>query len=156
MNPDGVDSGHWRHNANGVDLNRDWGQFNQPETRIARDEFLRLEKKSRGKIRFGMDFHSTQHDVFYPFYDSRPDNAALLDAWLKGVETCVPEYKTNVEPSRNRNDAVTLVSVAWMNHQFGIPTVTYEVGDETDRVLIEKVARAAANSLMELLLDAKK
>ena len=32
MNPDGVAAGNWRHNLNGVDLNRDWGPF-----RAARD-----------------------------------------------------------------------------------------------------------------------
>jgi hypothetical protein len=31
-NPDGVDKGHWRLNDGGVDLNRDWGPFTQPET----------------------------------------------------------------------------------------------------------------------------
>ena len=32
-NPDGVDKGHWRLNDGGLDLNRDWGKFTQPETR---------------------------------------------------------------------------------------------------------------------------
>ena len=27
VNPDGVAGGHWRHNVNGVDVNRDWGPF---------------------------------------------------------------------------------------------------------------------------------
>ena len=31
LNPDGVARGHWRHNLGGVDLNRDWGAFTQPE-----------------------------------------------------------------------------------------------------------------------------
>ncbi|MEM6379309.1 MAG: M14 family zinc carboxypeptidase, partial [Bacteroidota bacterium] len=29
-NPDGIDNGHWRHNAGGIDLNRDWANVNQP------------------------------------------------------------------------------------------------------------------------------
>ncbi|HBQ61210.1 MAG TPA: hypothetical protein DD671_16725, partial [Balneolaceae bacterium] len=28
LNPDGADMGHWRHNAGGIDLNRDWENFN--------------------------------------------------------------------------------------------------------------------------------
>jgi hypothetical protein len=32
MNPDGVARGHWRHNVDGTDVNRDWGPFKQPET----------------------------------------------------------------------------------------------------------------------------
>ena len=148
MNPDGVDAGHWRHNANGVDLNRDWGQFNQPETRAARDEFLRIGKNSHGKVRFGMDFHSTHHDVFYPFSDKE----GLMDAWLEQIKKRVPDYKMNIEPSHNQRDAITFVSVGWMNRQFKIPAVTYEIGDETDRAVIEKVATNAATALMELLL----
>ncbi len=31
MNPDGADLGHFRHNTGGVDLNRDWSVYNQPE-----------------------------------------------------------------------------------------------------------------------------
>ena len=37
MNPDGADNGHWRHNSGGIDLNRDWSDFNQPETSNVRD-----------------------------------------------------------------------------------------------------------------------
>ena len=42
MNPDGVMQGHWRHNNNGVDLNRDWRLFAQPETRQVRDALLKI------------------------------------------------------------------------------------------------------------------
>jgi hypothetical protein len=44
MNPDGVDNGHWRHNMGGIDLNRDWQEFNQPETKSVSD-FLNCLKK---------------------------------------------------------------------------------------------------------------
>jgi len=66
MNPDGVDLGHWRHNANGIDLNRDWVNFNQPEPRAVRDEVEKLISSGK-KIIFFIDFHSTQHDVFRHF-----------------------------------------------------------------------------------------
>ena len=36
LNPDGVEHGHWRHNMAGIDLNRDWGPFTQPETQAAK------------------------------------------------------------------------------------------------------------------------
>ena len=46
MNPDGVDLGHWRHNANGVDLNRDWSYYNQPEIKQAVN-FIEKEKTNQ-------------------------------------------------------------------------------------------------------------
>ena len=64
MNPDGVDNGHWRHNTGGIDLNRDWQNFNQPETKNVRD-FLR-EKDKEYDFVFGADFHSTWDDIYYP------------------------------------------------------------------------------------------
>ena len=159
-NPDGVDAGHWRHNARGVDLNRDWGQFHQTETRLLRDEFLRFQKTAC----FGLDFHSTFHDVFYP---SQKNGEAKADAadksnptqiddlvwkWLNQVQTRVPEYEVNIEASSHHSGGSTMTSTAWMRRALKIPAVTYEAGDATDRNLIRKVAEAGAEAMMELLL----
>ncbi|UWX56275.1 M14 family metallopeptidase [Maribacter litopenaei] len=65
MNPDGVDNGHWRHNMGGIDLNRDWENFNQPETRSVRD-FLNKKSNEGYEFVFGADFHSTWDDIYYP------------------------------------------------------------------------------------------
>src|SRR5262245_6773189 len=46
LNPDGVEHGHWRSNMGGVDLNRDWGIFAQPETRAVRDQILAIKVHS--------------------------------------------------------------------------------------------------------------
>jgi len=117
-NPDGVDAGNWRHNARGVDLNRDWGQFNQVETRVLRDEFLRIQKATVGKVCFGIDFHSTFHDVFYP---SQKTGAAastpatdsdggqiddLVWKWLNEIQSACPNMtsisRSIIRPARLR------------------------------------------------------
>jgi hypothetical protein len=36
---------------------------------------------------------------------------------------------------------------------FNAPALTYEVGDETDRKLIKKVAATAAEKLMKILIE---
>jgi len=59
MNPDGVDNGHWRHNTGGIDLNRDWFNFNQPETQFVRDFLRKKINGTQSKLQFGIDFHST-------------------------------------------------------------------------------------------------
>jgi predicted deacylase len=150
-NPDGVDAGNWRHNLHGVDLNRDWGQFHQPETRVLRDEFLRISQLAPGHIRFGLDFHSTQHDVFYAVEGTND----LTHVWLKDLQNRVPEYNVNIEESRhttNTTSRPTLTSTGWMQRVLHIEAVTYEIGDETDRNLIRKVSQNAAESLMTQLL----
>ena len=63
VNPDGVDEGHWRHNLGGVDLNRDWAYYRQPEV-LTIVKWLQ-EHTLRDQVVWGMDFHSTQYDVLY-------------------------------------------------------------------------------------------
>src|SRR5690606_33905105 len=65
VNPDGVDNGNWRHNAHGIDLNRDWYYFNQLEPKVIAEELLRLKNEENARFHFFIDFHSTQVDVFY-------------------------------------------------------------------------------------------
>ena len=56
-NPDGVEGGNWRLNAGGVDLNRDWGQFTQPETKALSDWIV--QQAGDRRVVAMMDFHST-------------------------------------------------------------------------------------------------
>jgi hypothetical protein len=66
VNPDGVAMGNWRHNANGIDLNRDWISLRQPETKQIH-EYLQQIVANGGKIKFAVDFHSTRREVFIPY-----------------------------------------------------------------------------------------
>lgn len=148
INPDGVALGHWRHNLNGVDTNRDWGVFAQPETRLARDAIM-AARRDREQV-LHLDFHSTHDDVFYTQPDSAPSKpAGFTRAWLAGIERRVPGYQVNRSAT---NNPTPTTSHNWAHRSFGIPTVTYEVGDNSDRQVLRAVARAAAESMMEQLL----
>ena len=148
MNPDGVDNGHWRHNAGGVDLNRDWLHFNQPEGRLVSEAFLKL--KDNAPVFFAIDFHSTQEDVFYTLSrDLETDPPGFTDAWLDAIRVAFPDYYVNDEPFGLGSP----VSKNWFYQSFDAPAVTYEVGDESDRALIRRLSTAAAEAMMELLLD---
>lgn len=151
VNPDGVDLGHWRHNTGGVDLNRDWVAFNQPETRAVRDALLRVKDQPGARVWFAADFHSTRRDVFYTLEpDLEASLPGFLDRWLEGIAREVPGYEINESPSGLRSP----VSRNWFYREFDrVPSLTYEVGDDTDRALIRTVAAAAARSMMELLLS---
>ncbi|MFT5144647.1 MAG: hypothetical protein ACI80V_003232 [Rhodothermales bacterium] len=148
MNPDGVDNGHWRHNAGGVDLNRDWLDFNQPETRAVSQYFV--QTVGGGTVRFAADFHSTQEDVFYTTSrDLETNTPGLVDAWLGDIDAALPDYAINDEPS----GVDSPVSKAWFYKQFKATSLTYEVGDEQERGLIRAVSVAGAESMMRRLLD---
>jgi predicted deacylase len=153
MNPDGVREGHWRHNMGGVDLNRDWKNFRQPETRAVRDYLLKLGEQKNARVFLLLDFHSTQIDRFYTENDTNktfPEN--FTARWLGAIQETFPDYKLHRDPSYDP-DGTT--SKAWGYKQFGCPSITYELGDETDRAQIKQITTVAAEEMMRLLLEAR-
>jgi predicted deacylase len=145
-----VASGHWRHNLNGVDLNRDWGPFSQPETRAMRDAVLRYQSDETPRLAFFLDFHSTFHDVFY----LEPADEGLWPAgfarrWLAAVSARMPDYTFRTEA----NPPTKPYSKTWVRKTLEVPAVIYETGDHTDRTLVRQVATVAAEEMMRLLLQ---
>ncbi|MDH5621953.1 MAG: M14 family metallopeptidase, partial [Gammaproteobacteria bacterium] len=150
LNPDGVVGGNWRHNLGNTDLNRDWGPFEQPETRLIRDLLDRLDAEGR-HVRVFLDFHSTAENVFYTQDDDNPTiPAQFTRTWLDNARARVPE----TYPYTNRENPTGAVGVAknYVYHRYGIPALTYEVGDETDREAIRQAAVIFAEELMRLML----
>ena len=149
VNPDGVDNGHWRHNTGGIDLNRDWLDFNQPEVRAVSEAFLEIKNQPGAQVYFGIDFHSTQEDVFYTLTrDLKTKPPGFIDAWLDEIRAALPDYYVKDEPYGLGSP----VSKNWFYETFDIPATTYEVGDESDRALIRDISSSAAKAMMVLLL----
>lgn len=150
MNPDGVDEGFWRHNAGGVDLNRDWDAFNQPETKAVRD-FLRKEIRDSVKLWFALDFHSTHDDIFY-IVDPQLKGLlpGMMQAWLKNFERAIPGYIPNIKPLYSNGPTYT--SCSYLFKTYGTEALVYEIGDNTSREFIFRKSRLAAESMMQLLL----
>jgi hypothetical protein len=150
VNPDGVDLGHWRHNTGGVDLNRDWEAFNQPETRVVRETFSEILSQPGHELWFAVDFHSTQFDVFYTLERSLETNPpGVTDRWVDHISANLSHYEVNDSPSGVDGP----ISKNWFYRTFGTTALIYEVGDQTDRALIREVATTAAQGTMEILLD---
>ncbi len=151
LNPDGVVQGYWRHNTGSTDLNRDWGPFKQPETRLMQGMLQEIDTDPGQKLRLFVDFHSTKNDVFYTIPDHLPtDPPHYLKNWLDLFQQRMGDgYKVNIQPSEKFDQAN---SKNYVYKTYGVPAVTFEIGDETDRQLIGKIARESAIAMMETLL----
>ncbi len=150
LNPDGVVRGHWRHNMGGVDLNRDWGRFTQPETRLMQALLEGIAANPARRLRALIDFHSTDRDVFYTIPDQLPTDPPLFTKnWLDRLQQRMPDYAV-ASDANHRAGAGN--SKAWVFERFGVPGVTFEFGDQTDRALIARLGRESALAMMETLL----
>ncbi len=149
MNPDGVDNGHWRHNAGGVDLNRDWRFFYQPETYALRKFVLNEIEKRHLKIRYAVDFHSTQTDLFYiSDPETLPERPGITPRWVHAINKKFPDQLFRPEPSGTEGQ----FSKNWFLYELKTEAITYEVGDNTDREVINRRGETSAIQLMKILL----
>jgi predicted deacylase len=149
LNPDGVDNGHWRHNMHGIDLNRDWGVYLQPEVKQTVDFIVREVKMNDNQVLLGLDFHSTQEDIFYTYADSLVSVIpGFTENWLFAIDEALPGYELEEEAS----GITKPYSKVWFYTQFGAESITYEVGDETSRAFVREKARVAAREMMKLLM----
>ena len=101
------------------------------------------------RLVFFLDFHSTHLDVFYVQTGKTPVwPKDFSQRWLGSLAIRMPEYKVRQEP----NSGTRPLSKVWARKTMEVPAVIYEVGDNTDRELIRRVARAASETMMRLLL----
>ena len=144
LNPDGTARGHWRANLGAVDLNRDWGDFTQPETASVKAWLDALPQGVRPVLM--VDFHSTMRNLFYvQGNEASAAQQRFLAAWLGGKEGALAGYPFTIEP-RNANPG-SGTAKNWFHATYAIPAYTYEVADTADRAATRKAARALAASL---------
>ena len=150
-NPDGVDNGHWRHNAGGVDLNRDWDKFNQPETSAIRDFMKNKVLTSGGKFYFGVDFHSTWEDIYYTLDPKLQGNMpGLITEMIDSMSIELSNEQPNIQP---RPDDARISSLTFFFFEFGAESLVFEIGDNTPRDLIKRKGQISAMKLMEIMLN---
>ena len=152
LNPDGVDLGNWRHNFGGVDTNRDWSQYHQPEVKQVVSFLYDVIKKDKSKIILGLDFHSTYEDVFYTNNIRKGTTLPnFIDDWFQGIEANIPNYKVN-EAAGNSTKPV---SKGWFLYGHNATGITYEIGDATDKKDIAIIGKVSAEQMMKILTSTK-
>jgi murein tripeptide amidase MpaA len=151
MNPDGVDHGNWRHNLGGIDLNRDWTVFNQPEGKIVSEFLKRREAATGGKFYFGIDFHSTWEDIYYPMTRRHEGNMpGLVQDWLTKIQAALPGYTPVIQA--NDRPLPARVSRNYFLTAHRMEAIVFEIGDNTPRDFIKKKGRVGAEEIMKLLI----
>lgn len=150
VNPDGADQGHWRHNAGGVDLNRDWWEFRQPEIKAITDYLKKKLLNDSTRVWYGFDFHSTGGDVLYPISNEIiPDETSITKPWIDNMKKRLPTDEWKIEPF----DISSPIAKNWIYRTFGAEAITYEVGDETNRNHVRFKSKIAAEEMMRILLN---
>lgn len=148
MNPDGVDLGHWRHSAGGIDLNRDWAYYNQPENLQVANSIVKIAGVNKAKVILGIDFHSTWYDIFYTNKQAASNLPQFKDYWLGGIKNALSEVEIKERPSNIGGP----VSKNWFLTQLDAEGITYEIGDNTPRDLIKVKGKTSAIEMMQLLI----
>jgi cytosolic carboxypeptidase protein 6 len=148
LNPDGVSGGNWRLNAAGVDLNRDWGKFTQPETRAVLYEIERHRASGSQPVVL-LDFHSTYRNVFY----TPPDNFGATRAnFSRNLMERLEALWPGEQPARSASHSHGKPTAkTWFAETYKAPGITIEFADEADRDIVRELAHASALALIEVL-----
>jgi len=141
---------HWRHNVNGVDLNRDWGPFSQPETQsVAR--LLAEMKEQNVAPKLMLDFHSTRSSLFYTqMPDDFNETEDFATIWLNRSRERLQDFEFRHDPRPPSGQDNTK---NYFFSRYGIPAITYEIGDEVDRQDIAETTPVFAEEMMRLMLE---
>ncbi len=154
LNPDGVANGHWRHNAGRTDLNRDWGPFKQPETQAVAKLMFSVDKLGL-QPRLMLDFHATKFTDSILFYTQTVEDVTnpvgFATNWLTSVAERIPDYRFKHDPRPISEQPNTK---GYFYVRYGIPSFTYEIGDEADREQLHAVTPVFAEEMMRTMLEA--
>lgn len=146
INPDGRARGHWRHNHGGLDLNRDWLEQSQPETRAAA-AFLAGEADGKEAVAF-LDFHSTQKTLVYtpPFAENYADMGlpqSLKDAFDEAMDPD-PEWISG-------HNSGSGTSKNWALQTLDVAGLTIELGDNASETETARLGGLTAETLIVAL-----
>ncbi len=153
LNPDAVDMGRWRHNLNGMDLNRHWVEdTEQPENKAVIDWLL--ENVEDGKMKFAIDFHSRDGDN--AFYVTKRD-LNIVNTYSDSIANRNPvlTYEVLSEFPSFTKIATPNYSNTWFNKK-GVPILIHETTHDVDYDEAIETARISARAFVGFCLNLDK
>ena len=154
LNPDGVAAGNWRFESSGLDLNRDWGPFGKPESRLVRD-LIEAQRAAGRSLVAGLDFHSTNKDVLYTQDDDDTELGWFAGRWHEAINArLAAEGEAPMDRDPGHNPGFPNFKT-WIHITYGVPGITVEFGDETHPDRLRLIGRVAAEELMRFFTEAR-
>ncbi|MEM1218949.1 MAG: M14 family zinc carboxypeptidase [Bacteroidota bacterium] len=149
VNPDGVDLGHWKHSAGGVDLHQDWSSYRQPEVRDLATFLYQDVKGQKSSLKLLLDFHATEGDrVFRLDPALGPSRLPIFtDQWLSDLKT-----NAAFDPEVSYLAWNQPITIAWAWKVFRAESVIVEMNQGRSRASAAGVGTQAGNALMDALL----
>jgi len=150
LNPDAVDMGRWRHNLNGMDLNRHWVEdTEQPENKAVIDWLL--ENVEDGKMKFAIDFHSRDGDN--AFYVTKRD-LDIVNTYSDSIANRNPvlTYEVLSEFPSFTKIATPNYSNTWFNNR-DVPILIHETTHDVDYDEAIETAEVSALALVGFCMN---
>jgi hypothetical protein len=158
LNPDGVELGYARENANGVDLESNWGSADpEPEVRALRTQLIRL-MDSGNAIDIALNLHSAYTCKRYFVYHAAAGTSVLFTQMeQRFINAARSRFPGGIEPydffvswTGGTPDRYP-ESWFWMNYGENVMALTYEDMNCTSAGDFEKTARAILGGAAEYL-----
>jgi len=149
VNVDAVDHGRWRHNMNGVDLNRHWSDTtSQPEIKQITDYLNQISKK--GTIKFAIDFHSRDGENIYIVRDT--EILDMMQKWNNLIDLQNPPetYKIQTSYSAFSVDNHADYSSTWFK-KHGIYSITHETTHDVNYAKAIASAKIQAEAFIRII-----
>jgi hypothetical protein len=148
-NPDGVELGLPRENANGIDLESDWNTTpNQKEVLVLKNSFIGLMAPAN-PIRIALNMHSAYGTSRYFVYHTATGTSSLYSSMeILFIDTVRFNFPGGIEPYtyfQSWTDTASLVypeSWFWYNHHEKVLALTYEDMNDPSANSFDKTANA--------------
>ena len=155
-NPDGVELGRARQNANGVDLESNWDVLpGEPEVQALRNHFGVLMAQAN-PILVALNMHSSVACVrYFVGHAATGTSPAFVDLQVQFIDAVRAGFPGGIEPWSYfvtwQNDAPTVYPESWFwyNHRESVMALTYEDMNCASSGAFDRTARALLGGIGE-------